>query len=237
MVLLALLAAPVSVSAQRLFFKPLVLDGGRVKWQSTALASGAVVTYAFASRATTTPEARNCSDMLPLQQLPGTDGAILDMRSIRTALQRALERWERVADLRFVETDDEAAANILIGQQSVPVGRAFANVSTRGDVRNGVKEIDRSLVCFNAEQRWKLGFDGNLDVYDLVHTLTHEVGHAIGLDHPGARGHVMSARYDETVADLSPGDIAGAVALYGPRVTLATRIGQDALVTARRTER
>ncbi len=28
--------------AQRLFFKPLVLDGGKVKWKSTALATGEI---------------------------------------------------------------------------------------------------------------------------------------------------------------------------------------------------
>lgn len=237
-VALALLAAPTSVSAQRPFFQPLVLDGGKVKWQSTALAAGAVVTYAFAARATITPGARNCGEMHPLRQLSGTS-ATIDLRAIRSALQRALERWERVADLRFVETSDEASANIVIGEQSVPVGRAFANVATRGDVRNGVKEIDRSLVCINGQQRWKIGFDGNLEVYDLAHTFTHEIGHAIGLDHPGGRSHVMSQRYDETVADLSEGDIAGAVALYGPRITLATRAEFDPvqLMTARRAER
>jgi predicted Zn-dependent protease len=75
--------------------------------------------------------------------------------------------------------------------------------------------IDQAYVCLNPKSRWKTGFDGNLDVYDLRHTFTHEVGHAIGLDHPDSTGAVMAFRYDERVRDLQPSDIAGVQRLYG----------------------
>lgn len=217
--------------AQRLFFKPLVLDGGKVKWKSTALATGARITFAFATRSIATPGAHNCRDIGPLDSLAGPR-ASLDQRAIRGALAAALDRWERVADIHFVEIADENSADIVIGRQSSPTGRAFANVETRGVVDKGVKEIGRSLVCLNAAQPWKIGFDGNLEVYDLVHTFTHEIGHAIGLDHPGGAGSLMSPRYDERVADLGAGDIAGAVALYGPsraiqRANLGSTLQRD----------
>jgi hypothetical protein len=57
-------------------------------------------------------------------------------------------------------------------------------------------------------------------VYDLRYTLTHEIGHAIGLDHPGTTSQVMSYRYEERFATLQPGDIRGAAALYGASKTL-----------------
>ena len=50
----------------------------------------------------------------------------------------------------------------------------------------------------------------------LRYTLAHEIGHAIGLDHPNAPGQIMGYRYEESFRDLQPGDLSGAVALYGP---------------------
>ena len=62
----------------------------------------------------------------------------------------------------------------------------------------------------------KVGFDGNLNVYDLRYTLMHEIGHAIGLDHPGSSGSIMGYRYDERVRQLQASDISAAQRLYGP---------------------
>lgn len=207
------------------FFQPLVLDGSKVRWSGTALSKGATVSYAFVTRDVTTPGARNCASVRPFGRLLQMSG--LDALALRAALVRALQRWEGAADITFVETGDVDGADILVGEQAVPVGRAFANVETRGEMRDGVKEIGRSIVCLNPEARWKVGFDGDLSVYDLVHTLTHEFGHAIGLDHPRGAGHVMSRKYDEMVPALSRGDIAGAVALYGPpRAVRSAAIGE-----------
>jgi hypothetical protein len=33
-----------------------------------------------------------------------------------------------------------------------------------------VKSIRQSLICLNPEKTWKVGYDGNLDVYDLYFT-------------------------------------------------------------------
>ncbi len=60
-----------------------------------------------------------------------------------------------------------------------------------------------------------MGFDGNLAVYDLRYTFTHEIGHAIGLDHPDSAEALMAYRYDEHAQTLQPSDIAAAQRLYG----------------------
>ena len=86
----------------------------------------------------------------------------------------------------------------------------------RRSCSGGVSEIEQSYVCLNPSMRWKTGFDGDLEVYDLRHTFMHEIGHAIGLDHPGSSGAVMAYRYDEGVRELQPSDIAAVQRLYGP---------------------
>ena len=51
---------------------------------------------------------------------------------------------------------------------------------------------------------------------DFGTVLAHEIGHAIGLDHPGATGALMAFSNQGDIDHLMPGDIAGAAALYGP---------------------
>ena len=183
----------------------------------------------------------NCAKMHAFADIvvrsPGIDEA-----TAKAQLQAALQAWESVADISFVEVADPSLANIVIGAADDPGGRAFANLSYRsktgltpvtmalgrpdaakasGFGKDGgdgsVVPIDQAYVCLNPKSRWKTGFDGNLEVYDLRHTFMHEVGHAIGLDHPDASGAVMAFRYDERVRELQPSDIAGVQRLYGPR--------------------
>ena len=78
-----------------------------------------------------------------------------------------------------------------------------------------MKPISRALDLPQSQKRWKVGFDGDLRSYDMRYTIAHEIGHTIGLDHPGGAGQIMGYRYEETFRSLQAGDIAGAVLLYG----------------------
>jgi Matrixin len=240
-VFVALLFSPSLSAADEL----LRIDGRAIRWAPPLAGPTTVITYAALTRSFTLPENKktlspdNCGAMGPFseivagsEQLTGT-AAMNELRS-------AFVSWERVASVRFVEVGDDQRADIVVGAITRSSGPAFANLSllgqhgvlpvtkalgaVRGNIaraarprwqRSPIATIERAYVCLNPKHRWKVGFDGNLDVYDLRHTFMHEIGHAIGLDHPGSSGAIMGYRYDEQAYGLQPSDIASAQALYG----------------------
>jgi hypothetical protein len=196
-------------------FSLLDLESQSVKWQNARFGEAATVTYGFATEPTTTPDARNCAKLLP--PAAAYTPSQVSEPVFRREVAAAFRMWEQVADIHFREAASPQSADILIGAQAEPVGRAFTNVALKAAPTGGHKVISRALICLNPTQPWKVGFDGNLDVYDLRYTIAHEIGHAIGLDHPGASGQLMSYRYDERHHGPQAGDIQGAALLYGPK--------------------
>lgn len=214
---LALLCAGTALAGspkKLLGFRLLVLDQQSMRWPDAPGGGAPVITYAFVTRPLATPGARNC------RSLTSPDAAIdrsgISRADFRREVAAAFRMWEQVANVSFREVGGPEAG-ILIGAQAEPQGRAYTNVEFEPATSEATKTIRRALICLNPEMPWKIGFDGNLSVYDLRHTVAHEVGHAIGLDHPGASGQIMGFRYDEKVSGLQLGDIAGAISLYGPR--------------------
>lgn len=222
--------------------------GGRLlKWISHAQGTGTVVTYAVLTGPYTLPGGKhilspdNCSSMHAFADIVAASPGV-SADAARRELRAAFAAWEAAANISFVEVSDPREANIVAGAQDFPTGRAFTNLSVSshgvlpvakalggpapspepGDsgASGAFSPIEQSYVCLNPGMRWKAGFDGDLNVYDLRHTFTHEIGHAIGLDHPGSSGAIMAYRYDERVRELQPSDIAAVQRLYGPPVRL-----------------
>lgn len=222
------------------------IQGHLMRWAPEAAGNKTVITYSILkgpyivqrNRSILSPS--NCAKMHAFADIVAKSPGITEEKA-KSELQAAFQAWERVADIAFVEAADPSIANIVIGAADDPGGRAFANLSYRSekgltpvtmalgkpdasnspasDGKGGdgsIVPIDQAYVCLNPKSHWKTGFDGNLEVYDLRHTFTHEVGHAIGLDHPDSTGAVMAFRYDERVRELQPSDIAGVQRLYGP---------------------
>ncbi|HXW22433.1 MAG TPA: matrixin family metalloprotease [Rhodomicrobium sp.] len=221
------------------------VQGHLMRWPSEAPVGRTVVTYSILTAPYLVQNDKrilsptNCAKMHAFADIVGKSPALSEEKAKRE-LQSAFQAWERVAALAFVEVGNPRLANIVIGAADDPGGRAFANLSYRSenglrpvtmalgkpepppsaatDAKNddgSMAPIDQAYVCLNPNSRWKIGFDGDLDVYDLRHTFMHEIGHAIGLDHPDSTGAVMAFRYDERVRDLQPSDIDAVQRLYG----------------------
>lgn len=205
------LAVPLPAAAGN--FRLLRVDGVEVKWDSPDLGRGASVTWGFATAPASFPDADNCRAMAPMDRLSAAWQG--DPSRLAAVARAAFAMWSRAADLHFREATPDERPDILVGAQADPEGIAFANV-WHGPGENGVAPLTRATVCFNPEVAWTTA-DGPApaDVYDLATVLAHEVGHAIGLDHPGPRGALMAYSNQGPLDALMPGDIAGAVLLYG----------------------
>jgi Matrixin len=107
--------------------------------------------------------------------------------------------------------------DILIGAQAVPRRIAFANVWHDAEAAAGaIAPLTRATICLNPLIPWEIGpVPVALGGLDLRVALAHEIGHAIGLDHPGPSGTLMGYRTQPELDGLMPGDVAGARALYG----------------------
>ena len=200
--------------AQHATYRMLSLGGYPVRWLPSRAPGRVVLSYKIADGPMNQPHAINCKGMRP----PTTiyQSARLDEDGFRDALSTAFHRWRDVADIAFVEVQPHEPANIVIGEQTDPIGFAFTNLDLAKEPQGGVRAILGASICLNPKRSWKIGYDGNLAVYDLVHTFAHEIGHVIGLDHPIGRASLMSFRYTESLSGLSKGDQLGAIAIYGP---------------------
>lgn len=218
----ALLLTSAPTIAAESTYRLLTLNGGFVRWFPRMGEQAPIVRFAIATAELRTAGAINCGAMGPPDTL--LRATALSPASFRDAVAEAFARWQSVIDVDFIEVGSTADADIVIGEQLAPVGFAFTNVTFDGKsparaVSDGkpIRAIERALICLNPQRRWKTGFDGNLDIYDITHTLTHEIGHALGLDHPTDRNALMSFRYHEQVPRLAIGDVRGAIAIYGAR--------------------
>ena len=201
--------------AQASEYRLLEIDGLNVKWGAPAMGTAAAdVTYGFAMADQSFPDAINCRALAPMAEIsPAWDGEPGRLAEIAAG---AFAIWSSEANVTFRPAAPGEAPDILIGAEGEPRRVAFANV-WHGPGRDGIAALTRATICFNPKVPWSDGVGpAPAGALDFGTVLAHEIGHAIGLDHPGARGALMAFSNQGDIDHLMPGDIAGSAALYGP---------------------
>ena len=134
---------PSATPPSRPGFLRLSLAGENVAW-TKANNTHVKLSYAILTRDRSTRDAINCASMKPPAHALASSG--ISDAAFRSELQAAFAMWSLVAAVDFVETTDEAAADILFGAQAEPSGHAFTNVTPAAP---GSGRIAKAMVCLS----------------------------------------------------------------------------------------
>lgn len=203
----AIIAALPAAAAEDNGYRLLRLDGERVRWGEGGHA--AHITYAVAQISSSVHGIENCRLTTGVGRL--LKRSQITQAAFDAALRQAFQQWSQAADVQFEPARPGTAADITVTAEAAPDGIAFTDVTHHGG------SISRAIICLNPKVYWTpSNAPGAAAAYRLRYVLAHEIGHAIGLDHPGPDGTLMSFEYNATRDVLAPGDAAAAALVYGP---------------------
>jgi hypothetical protein len=139
----------------------------------------------------------------------------------------ALDLWEKVANINFVEVADPTAAKLRFGWDAIDGARnTLADAFVLPKAATGVaplNSIDSVDLRFDSAENWStaktLPAPGQSSFFT---TALHEIGHAIGLSHSEADEVMGGMETGLSPLALAGGDITGAQTIYGPAFTTKT---------------
>jgi hypothetical protein len=125
----------------------------------------------------------------------------LDAETEKRLYQRALQNWNDVCGIRLKLVDAYDSANIYSG-----VGNTSSGVLAYSYLPCGASQSTRLQQVYNRATNWSQNL--------LLQVITHEIGHAIGLDH-GPSGALMQPSANGAITKPQAWDIQQVQSRYG----------------------
>ncbi|MCA9191213.1 MAG: matrixin family metalloprotease [Planctomycetales bacterium] len=153
----------------------------------------------------------------------GPTGGAMPQATFESAIETALQAWESVANVHFVQTNQPGLKDSLdlTFRRLDGAGGTLAQAYFPDDVNWSSIAGD---IQFDSADTWEVGNARGNAAFDLVEVAVHEIGHALGLDHINVRGSVMQSYVSamDSFVGLSNTDKQAILRLYAPADTATT---------------
>ena len=142
-----------------------------------------------------------------------------------TEIRQAFDAWSAVAGINFVESIDPGsrydapnAASVDIRISVAPLDGLGRTIAVAGFPPNNISPGFAGDIQLDSAENWQIGsINGDTSTKSIFNVVAHEIGHAIGLNHASLPNALMWENYSEDFIGPQADDIAGAIAIYGPR--------------------
>ena len=152
-----------------------------------------------------------------VMKYPSNDN--LSLKEVDAETMAAFAMWEGVTDMKFVKNDSDKV-DIKISFIEGYHGDEDPFDGPGGTLGHAFFPSRGGDIHMDDSEDWTIN---SPDGKNLLYTLTHELGHSLGLDHSAVRGAVMAAWYPSVVPyrdlQLHEDDIEAIRALYGEKET------------------